>query len=116
MPISVANASRVSTVTLSISFNPAVLRVRTIQEGSFMRQGGVAVAFSQQVDAATGRIDIALSRTSDQAGASGSGLIAAVLFEPVAAGVSGLSMSGLATTPQGAPVPLAFSPVSVTVR
>ena len=116
MPVSVANASRVSTVTLSIAFNPAVLRVRTVQEGSFMRQGGIAVAFSQQVDAATGRIDIALSRTGDQAGASGSGLLAALLLEPVAAGATNLTLSGLATTPQGAPVPLAFSPVSVTVR
>jgi hypothetical protein len=34
----------------------------------------------------------------------------------VAAGASSLTLSGLATTPQGAPVPLAFSPVSVTVR
>jgi type II secretory pathway component GspD/PulD (secretin) len=116
VPISIANASRVSTITLSIAFNPAVLRVRTIQEGSFMRQGTVAVAFSQQVDAAAGRIDVTLSRTGDQAGASGSGLLAAVLFESVAAGSSNLSMSGLATTPQGVPVPLVFSPVSVTVR
>jgi type II secretory pathway component GspD/PulD (secretin) len=116
MPLSISNASRVSTVTLSLSFNPAILRVRTIQEGSFMRQGGVAVAFNQQVDAATGRIDITLSRTGDQAGASGAGLLAAVLFEPTAAGATSLALSGLATTPQGAPVPLSFSQVSVTVR
>jgi len=44
------------------------------------------------------------------------GLLAAVLLEPVAAGATNLALSGLATTPQGAPVPLAFSPVSVTVR
>ena len=116
VPISIANASRISTLTLSIAFNPAVLRVRTIQEGSFMRQGGVAVAFSQQVDPASGRVDITLSRTGDQAGASGAGLLAAILFEPAAAGASTLSLSGLATTPQGAPMSLAFSPVSVTVR
>jgi hypothetical protein len=116
MPLSISDASRVSTVTLSIAFNPAILRVRTIQEGSFMRQGGVAVAFSQQVDATTGRIDITLSRTGDQAGASGAGLLAAILFEPIGAGATNLSISGLATTPQGAPLPLAFSPVSITVR
>jgi type II secretory pathway component GspD/PulD (secretin) len=116
VPISITNASRVSTATVSVSFNPSALRVRTVQEGSFMRQGGIAVAFTQQVDAASGRIDITLTRTGDQTGASGSGLLAAVLFEPIGAGTSTFSLSGLATTPQGTPVPLSFSPVTVTVR
>lgn len=116
VPISIANASRVSTVSLSLAFNPAVLRVRTIQEGSFLRQGGVAVAFTQQVDAAAGRIDITMTRTGDQTGAAGAGLLAAVLFEPVAAGSATLSLSGVATTPQGNAVPLAFSPVTLSVR
>lgn len=116
VPISITNASRVSTVSLSLSFNPAVLRVRTIQEGSFLRQGGVAVAFTQQVDAAAGRIDVTMTRTGDQTGAAGAGLLAAVLFEPVAPGTAGLSLSGVATTPQGGAVPLSFSPVTLTVR
>ena len=53
-----------------------------------MRQGGVAVAFAQQVDPAAGRIDITLTRTTDVTGASGAGLLAALLLEPVAAGTS----------------------------
>jgi hypothetical protein len=114
VPISIANASRVSTVSLSIAYNPAVLRVRSVQEGSFMRQGGVAVAFSQQVNA--GRVDLTLSRTGDQAGASGAGLLAAIMFEATAAGSSNLTLSGIATTPQGAIVPLQFAPVSVVVK
>ena len=28
-------------MTLTVTFNPAVLRVRNVQEGTFMRQGGV---------------------------------------------------------------------------
>lgn len=116
VPISISNASRVSTVSLTLSYNPAVLRVRTVQEGSFLRQGGVAVAFTQQVDPASGRIDIALTRTGDETGAAGSGLLSAILFEPVAAGAATLSLSGVATTPQGTAVPLAFTPVTVTVR
>ena len=114
VPLSISNATRVSTVSLSIAFNPAVLRVRTVQEGSFMRQGGIAVAFSQQVNG--GRVDLTLTRTGDQAGASGAGLLAAIVFEATTAGSSNLTLSGIATTPQGAIVPLQFAPVSVVVK
>ena len=51
-----------------------------------MRQGGIAAAFTQQVDPTGGRVDIAITRPGDQTGAMGTGLLAAVLFEPVAAG------------------------------
>lgn len=116
VPISVNGASRFSVVSLSLSFNPAVLRVRAVQEGSFLRQGGVQVTFTQQADATTGRVDISLARTGDSVGASGSGLLAAVLFEAVAAGTSPLTLSGVATNPQGGPVPMAFQPVSIVVK
>ncbi|MGE3844221.1 MAG: cohesin domain-containing protein, partial [Vicinamibacterales bacterium] len=116
VPISVNGASRFSVVSLSLSFNPAVLRVRAVQEGSFLRQGGVQVTFTQQADATTGRVDISLARTGDSVGASGSGLLAAVLFEAVATGTSPLSVSGVATNPEGGPVPIAFQPVSIAVK
>jgi hypothetical protein len=110
------NASRFSVVSLSLTFNPSLLRVRAVQEGSFLRQGGIAVTFTQQVDPAVGRVDISLTRTGDTVGASGAGLLAAVLFEPVAPGSVTLTLSGVATTPQGGPVPLAFTPATVTVK
>jgi hypothetical protein len=103
-------------VTLPLTLNPAVLKVRAVQEGSFLRQGGIAVTFTQQVDGETGRVDISMTRTGDTVGASGSGLLAAVLFEPVAAGSATLSLSGVATNPQGGPIPLSFTPVTVTVK
>ena len=44
VPVSINNASRVSTLTLTVTFNPTVLRVRTVQDGTFMRQGGVTAS------------------------------------------------------------------------
>ena len=41
VPLSINNASRVSVITLTVTFNPNVLRVRTVQDGTFMRQGSV---------------------------------------------------------------------------
>ena len=116
VPISIAGAARLSTVSVAMTFNPQALRVRTIQEGSFMRQGGVNATFVQQVDGSTGRIDITISRTGDAVGASGTGLLGVVLFDAIAPGPSTFMLSGVATTPEGTPVPLMFGPASVVVR
>jgi type II secretory pathway component GspD/PulD (secretin) len=116
VPVSITNASRVSTVTVTITFNPAALRVRSVQEGSFMRQAGANATFTQQVDATAGRIDIAVARTGDTTGASGAGLLAAILFDAVAAGAGNLSATGTAAAPGGATIPVTVSPVTVTVR
>src|SRR4029079_18120826 len=116
VPVSINNAMRVSTITLTISYNPAVLKVRTASDGTFMRQGGVTASFTPKIDPNGGRVDIVISRTSDQTGASGSGLLAALLFDAVGAGASQISVSGLAVGPDGAPVALTMAPVTVTVR
>ena len=114
MPLLIADAARVSTVTLTLIFDPAKLRVRSVQEGSFLRAGGVPVAFSQQVNG--NRIDITLARGADATGASGTGVLAAVLFDAVAPGAATLTLSGTATGPGGAAMGLRFTPVTVTVQ
>ena len=117
VPVSISGASQISSLTLTITFNPAVLRVRSVQEGSFMRGGGVAATFVQQVDAATGRIDIAIVRPADPTGVAGTGLLSAVLFDAVGGGPANMTVTGTATGPGGAPVPLQFDPApGVTVR
>jgi general secretion pathway protein D len=116
VPVSITGASRLATITVSINYNPAVLRVRNVQEGSFMRQGGTSAAFTQQVDPAAGRIDIAITRPGDQIGAAGTGLLAAVLFEPVAAGGATLTLSGVGALAGGGTAPLTFTPATVTVK
>jgi type II secretory pathway component GspD/PulD (secretin) len=115
-PISINNASRLSTLTLTVTFNPAVVRVRNVQEGTFMRQGGMTVAFTPKIDNAAGRVDITVTRTSDTIGASGSGLIGSLFLDAVAPGSSTIQVSGAATGPDGTPVQIQFSPVTVTVR
>ena len=80
--------------TLTVTFNPAVLRVRSVQDGSFMRQGGVSAQFTPQVDAAAGRLDMDLVRI---------------------AGAAALTIAGSGSIPGGTAVPLGFSPIAVTV-
>jgi hypothetical protein len=116
VPVSIAGTTRLSTITVSINYNPGLLRVRNVQEGSFMRQGGINPSFTQQVDPAAGRIDIVIARPGDQVGATGTGLLAAVLFEPIAAGAALLNTTGVGTTVGGGSAPLMFTPVNVTIR
>ncbi len=114
VPVSITNVSRLSMVTLTLTFDPALLRVRAVNEGSFMRSGGANAAFTQQV--APGRVDITISRAADATGATGTGLLGAVLFDAVAPGTATLSISGTGTGPGGTPMGLQFRPVTISVQ
>ncbi len=81
-----------------------------------MRQGGLSSGFAQQVDAANGRLDITFTRAGDSTGASGGGLVAAILFDAVAAGSSSVATSGVAAGPIGKAVPLQFTAATITVK
>ena len=117
VPISITGASQISSVAVTVTYNPATVRLRATAEGSFMRAGGIAATFTQQPDAANGRVDIAIVRTGDATGVAGTGLLAALLFEAISAGPANLTVTATAAAPNGAPVPLQFAPIpAVTVR
>ncbi len=116
VPVSVFGASRMSTVTLSLRFDPKILRVRLVQEGTFLASGGGAVTFAQQVDAVAGRVDITLTRSGDSNGVSGDGVLASVVFDAIGSGVSPLGLGGVVTGPGGLPMPVQFGQASITVR
>ena len=114
--VSAANASRLSSVSLTITYNPAALRVRSVQQGSFMSSSGSAVAFSEDHNS-PGRIDVVIMRTGDTTGVAGGGLLASVLIDAVGAGSANIAVTGTATVPGGGAQALQFAPVAqVTVR
>jgi hypothetical protein len=117
VPITITGASQISSVSLTVTYNPAVMRVRVAQEGPFLRSGGIQAQFTQQGDATAGRLDIAIVRPGDTTGVAGTGLVAALLFETIGPGPANLTVNGSASAPGGAPVALSFAPVPmVTVR
>lgn len=115
VPLSISGATRIVTITLTVTFDPAILKVRTVSEGSFMRTGGATASFTQQVSGSGGRIDVTISRGGDGIGASGTGLLAVLLFDAVAPGAATITMSGTATGPGGTAMGLQFRPVTITV-
>lgn len=114
LPISIANASRLSTITLTVIYDPLKLRIRTVQEGGFMRSSGGSTSFSNQVSG--NRIDITITRAGDVTGATGTGLLAAILFDAIEAGGTTLTLSGSATGPGGTAMGLRFTPVTITLQ
>jgi len=112
LPISVTNASRLSSMSLTVTFNPAVVRVRTVQEGSFMRSGGVQASFTNRADATAGRVDIAIVRPGDTTGVAGTGLLAALVLDAIGPGPANLQVTGSGTAPGGGAIGLQFSPVT----
>jgi len=115
--MSVVNVSRLSTITLTLTYDPAVLRVRTVQEGSFMRSGGVQASFTNRADASAGRVDIAVVRPGDTTGVAGTGLLAALVLDAVGPGPANLQVTGTGGAPGGGPISLQFAPITaVTAR
>lgn len=116
VPLTVTNASALSSLTLTVTYNPAVLRAVVVNEGSVMRADGSGTSFVPKIDATTGRIDVVVTRPGDKMGATGNGVLASVVFEAIGVGTSQISLSGVGLTAAGQPVALQFVPATVTVR
>jgi general secretion pathway protein D len=114
VPLSIVNVSRLSTITLTLTYDAALLRVRSVQEGNLMRLGGAATTFTPQL--AAGRVDMTITRSADATGATGTGLLAAIVFDAIAPGSATISLSGTGLGPGGTPMGLQFRPVTVTVQ
>jgi hypothetical protein len=112
--LSILDAARLSTVTLTLTYDPMVLRARTAQEGSFMRSGGSNATFTSTVT--PGRVDMTIARSADATGATGTGLLAAVVFDAIGPGNVTLTLSGTAAGPGGTVMNLQFRPVTITVQ
>ncbi len=117
VPIRVASVvSQVGAITLSITYDPKVLRATTINQGSFMQGGGITPAFAPKIDQSAGRVDIAISRGADTSGVSGTGLLAAVVFEAIAPGSSRIGLTAVMTSAAGKPIPVQTTGGTVTVK
>ena len=106
----------IMSVPLSMNFDPKLFEITGVQEGDFMRQGGVASNFSSRVDRATGQVFATVTR-SGGIGASAPGTLLTLNVRALSAGSGNFSVLtlapiGLAGRTVAAPIP---SPQSVTV-
>jgi hypothetical protein len=113
--LTATQVSQVGTVTVTLTYDPKILKAVSVAEGTFMKQGGVQTTYLPKIDALVGRVDITISRPGDS-GASGTNLLASVVFEGVAAGTSQIRMTAVALSADGKPIPISVAPVTVTVK
>ena len=116
MPIQIADANQLGTITLTISYNPAVLKARTVTEGAFMRNGGISTTFTPKIDEAAGRVQITIARPAGVAGVSGTGLIGSLVFDAVSAGQANMAITGTATNATGQIMSMQILPPQIIVR
>jgi general secretion pathway protein D len=116
VPITITGVQQVGTVTLTVTYNPAVLKATVVNQGTFLQQGGVTTTFAPKVDAEKGRIDIPISRPSGANGASGTGFLASIAFQAVGAGSSSIAVSGVVLQADGKAVTVQMVPANVTVK
>jgi general secretion pathway protein D len=120
VPIQISGVAQLGSITLTLTYNPSVLKAEAATLGDVMKQGGATPAFTPKIDAAAGRVDILIARTGDGTGATVPvgipALLAAVNFVPVAPGSTPITLSGIAMTPGGKPISLQLVSTTVTVK
>ncbi len=115
VPITITGVSQMTSVSLTVTYNANVVKAASVSQGMFMQQGGVSPTFTQKTDT-PGRVDIAIARTGDQSGASGTGLLAGIVFSAVAPGTSQITITAVALNAAGQPIAVQVVPATITVR
>jgi general secretion pathway protein D len=84
LTLNAQSVQAVSRMGLLVSFDPQVFKALEVTEGDFLKQGDTQTTFSKTVDQASGQIRVDLAGIGPD-GASGTGSIATLTFEAVAA-------------------------------
>jgi len=116
LPLRIEGVSQLGSATISITYDPKVLRATSVSPGPFVQQGGVQPTFLPKIDEVAGRIDIAIARPVSSPGAAGDGWLAGLVFQAVAPGTTRLSVTAVAKTPTGQDIPLQVAPATVVVK
>ena len=116
VPLTMSNVKDVNTVSVTVTYNPAVVQATSVSQGSFLAQGGVQPAFVPKIDAQSGRVEIAIARPSGGATTAGSALLASIQFRPMAAGTSPITVTAVVNGADGKPVTVQTVPATVVVK
>jgi general secretion pathway protein D len=113
----VAGAQNAYSVPLQVAYDPKLLQVVNVSNGTFLSQDGQAVALVHRDDDSTGTLQITATRPPGASGISGQGTIVILTFMAKSAGQTSLAISkGGTRDPNMQPTLVAGATASVTIH
>ncbi|MBS1856063.1 MAG: tetratricopeptide repeat protein [Acidobacteria bacterium] len=113
----IENASDAASAPITVRFDPKVLRLTDVGRGDFFASGGQTPAFTKNIQNDAGAAIISLSRPPETPGASGSGVLASLIFQAVAPGTTTVTAPNLTVrNTQQQPVFSGSPQMTVTVK
>jgi general secretion pathway protein D len=115
--VMLGGAQNVYSVPLQVSYDPKLLQVVNVSNGSFLSQDGQAVALVHRDDDASGTLQITATRPPGANGVSGQGSVVTLTFMAKTSGQGSITISkGGARDPGLQPVPVSGAVATVTVH
>jgi general secretion pathway protein D len=115
--INVRTEQEVGNMTVNLSFNPQILKLKEVTEGGLLRQLGANVPFLRNIDNTGGSCTIGFSSPLPNRGFKGEGSLAVLVFESVAKGESSVAVSSVsANAPTGKMVSFETNESQVIIR
>lgn len=115
--VNVRTQEEVGNLSLNLSFNPQVVKLKDVIEGGLTRQLGEKVPFLKNVDNSGGSCTLGFSSPQLTRGFKGGGSLAILVFEAAAQGETRIAVAGVsANAPTGQPVSFTTRESRVVVR
>jgi general secretion pathway protein D len=115
--ILLSGAQNVYSVPLQVSYDPKLLQVANVSNGSFLSQDGQPAVLANRDDDTTGTLQITATRPPGAGGVTGQGAIVTLTFMAKAVGQGTLTISkGGARDPGMQAIPVTGAVASVTIQ
>ena len=102
LSVNLRTGQEIANMSLNLSFNSQMLKLKEILEGGILRQLGEKVPFLRNIDSSAGLCTIGFSSPEMRKGLRGAGAIAILVFESLGQGESTVTVASLtAHTPTG---------------
>lgn len=107
----------IGNLSLNLSYNPQIIKLKEVTEGGLARQLGEKVPFLKNIDNSAGACTIGLTSPVIGKGIKGGGILAVLVFESVASGEAVIAITSVsANGPTGQPLQFEMNESQVVVR
>jgi len=115
--LQISGAQNVYSVPVQLNYNPAMLTLVNVSNGTFLSQDGQAVALMHREDETVGQLTITASRPPGAGGVSGQGTVVTITFQAKENGQTPLTITrGGARDPGQQPITVNGAQASVTIQ